>query len=250
MRRPVRILPQKKWKSRNHYFDLYWLLGKEGSKLVVLLIMLFLLTVFLLLPVGMDAVCEEKRVTVKVKVGPASLSMLSFPKAGEEKAKKNKRDKREKDKKKMDRELILELIHLGLRALGRLRRRLRIDDLQLYLLVSTSDPYRTAMLYGSINAGVYALLSGLNQAVDVRNQDIQVNVDFDRGRMDLYGRLILTIHVGQLLVVGIIFGYEFLRWKLQKRRELKNIEKERTEDHGKQNRRPDAGHNEQVEGNG
>ena len=199
--------------------------------MIALLIVLLIVAALLLMPVGIDAEYAERRAVVRAKVGPVGLPVLTFPKTEEEKAKQKKRPKKPKEKKKKwDRERIVVLIRLGLRALERLRRRLRVDELQLHLLVSTSDPYRTAMLYGSLNAAVYALLPALTQAVELRNQDIQIDVDFDRGQMEAYGRLLLRIYVGQLLVVGAAFGLGFLRWKLEKRREDSNMKTERTEE--------------------
>lgn len=195
---------------------------------MVFLIALLIVAALLLMPVGIDAEYIERQAVVRASVGPVGFPVLTFPRT-EEKSRKKKRSPKSR-KKKLDRELVVMLIRLGIQALKRLRRRLRIDELQIHLLVSTPDPYQTAMLYGRLNATVYALIPALAQAVELRNQDIQIDVDFDKGRMDAYGRLLLRIYVGQLLVVAAAFGLDFLRWKLEQRREHSNMKTERTEE--------------------
>lgn len=73
----------------------------------------------------------------------------------------------------------LELSGPILEALGRLRRKLRLERIRVdYAIGGKSDPAEAAIRYGIVSAGGGALFPLLNAAVTVRDWDVSLGVDF------------------------------------------------------------------------
>ena len=194
----------------------------------ILVILLALLTVVNLLPVGVDAEYVPEGFFLRIKAGPVKLTIL--PKK-EKKPKKPKKEKKKKEKpeaeaeekpKKKKRNLSLDLIftlaRLGLEAVGSFRRKLRVELFRLYLLVANGDPYKTAVLYGRIRAALDGLYPLFARAFTIDERDVRVGADFTQDKMQVQGRIILTIRIGQIVLIGLVFGWKFLRWYLKQSR--------------------------------
>lgn len=111
--------------------------------------------------------------------------------------------------------LVRDLAQLGIKAASRLRKKLRVDVLELEIIAAASDPDRAVSRYGRVNALVGTLWQPLNQAVHIRDGRIRVNVDFDRPHMALYGQAAITLTIGQSLALGLGLGFELLRYLMQ-----------------------------------
>lgn len=96
-------------------------------------------------------------------------------------------------------------IRLGLDFLGDLRRKLRIDRMDLNLILAMEDPCDLAVLYGSTCALVSDLQAHLNRLLVIGRQDVQVQCDFTAEKTRAFGRLDLHITLGR--ATALLAGY-------------------------------------------
>lgn len=203
---------------------------------IILGVILALLAAALLTPAAVRLTYDQGELAVRVGWGPVGRTLLPAPEkqANKKPSKPKKTDKHakkrtksaeniaEQKKKKLTREQLLYSLEtlppiLG-RALRRTGRRVRIQPLRLHLLVAGSDPADTAMLYGRLQAAQAALLPALHRLVRIREQDIQLFLDFQREELDCIAEIGVSIRLGDALAVALRSGGELLRWLVGFRR--------------------------------
>lgn len=228
--------------------------------MLVLIIILLILSLILLLPVGADACFYNDGGRLKVKAGPVGITLLSIPKEDKpkkpkkpKKKKKSKKDEKPEEaekhkKKKLSLEDILALVKIGLRALGRFRRQLSVDLLELELTCAGDDPYSTAMSYGYLSAASGALVPALHKVMKIREERINLDVSFDLPKMEYYTHVIATIQIWEVLYIAFAFLFGFIGYKIKSRSKLKKSE--RKNERGKNDKRNDVSVNEQAQGDG
>ena len=111
----------------------------------------------------------------------------------------------------------LPLVKLGLKFLGDFRRKLRLDNLYLRLILAGDDPCDLAVNYGRIWAAVGNLMPQLERLFVIKKRDIQVECDFTATELCVVAHLAITITLGWLLVLALYYGirilFEFLSIK-------------------------------------
>ena len=111
----------------------------------------------------------------------------------------------------------LPLVKLGLKFLGDFRRKLRLDNLYLRLILAGDDPCDLAVNYGRIWAAVGNLMPQLERLFVIKKRDIQVECDFTATELCVVAHLDITITLGCLLVLALYYGirilFEFLSIK-------------------------------------
>ena len=111
----------------------------------------------------------------------------------------------------------LPLVKLGLKFLGDFRRKLRLDNLYLRLILAGDDPCDLAVNYGRIWAAVGNLMPQLERLFVIKKRDIQVECDFTATELCVVAHLDITITLGWLMVLALFYGirilFEFLSIK-------------------------------------
>ena len=192
----------------------------------VLVIVLLVLTVLLLIPVGVDGGYSGERLILGIRVGFFNIRI--FPKAkkrSEPKIPKNPRKtKDEKEKKQKfrlpsDRKELESLIKIVLRALGRFRRKLRVDYLRIRYTFASEDPFTTAMGFGYSSAALGSIIPLVENAFDIGRRDIGTSFDFlsDKPVFDCW--LTMTIQIWEVLYIAIAFGIDYLKLRHRQKRE-------------------------------
>jgi len=115
---------------------------------------------------------------------------------------KEKKPKEEKGGSLLD---FLPLVKLVFNFLGDFRRKLRLDVLEVKLIMAGGDPANLAINYGRAWAAVGNLLPQLDRLFVIKKRDIQVECDFTAPETLVIARLDLTITLGRIL--GLVFGY-------------------------------------------
>lgn len=198
--------------------------------------------VFLLaiLPLGVRIRYNEEGLLVKVILGPVKLTVYPLPKKEEKEKKKPepetkpegaslpkppqppKQEKAKGEKKETGGSLLdfLPLVKLALELLGEFRRKLRIDDLYLRLILAGSDPCDLAVNYGRAWAALGNLMPQLERLFAIKKRDVEVECDFSASETLVLARMDLTITLGRLLALATVYGIravkEFL--SIQKKR--------------------------------
>ncbi|MCC8048196.1 MAG: hypothetical protein LIO52_03750 [Oscillospiraceae bacterium] len=205
--------------------------------MIALTIIILLLAALLLMSVGVDVVYSAQGFVLRAKAGFVRITIL--PKKQKDKPEKPKKEKKAKKKKEpteedaekpknslgINKDDIFYFASLGLKALGRLRRRLSIDLLSLHLVWAAADPFTAATGYGRIAAILHSVLSLLRGAVNIRSEDITTDIDFTTDKMKIDARVKATFQIWEILYIALCAGVPFLVWYLKRRRTIKKSAK-------------------------
>lgn len=111
----------------------------------------------------------------------------------------------------------LPLVKLGLKFLGDFRRKLRVDNFFLRLILAGDDPCDLAVNYGRAWAAVGNLMPQLERLFVIKKRDIQVECDFTAEEISVIAHVDITITLGRLLTLAVVYGicvlFEFLSMK-------------------------------------
>lgn len=178
---------------------------------------IFLLAV---LPLGVRIRYNSEGLLVKVIAGPVKITVFPLPK----KEKKEKKKKEIKDKPEQEEDLpkppqppkkpkekkpkeekggslldFLPLVKVAVDFLGDFRRKLRLNNLELKLIMAGDDPCDLAVNYGRAWAAVGNLMPQLEKWFVIKKRNIEVECDFTASETLVIAHLDLTITLGRLL---------------------------------------------------
>ena len=198
----------------------------------ILLALAALIVLVCLLRVGVDASYEDDVLTLKVVAGPVTLTILP-KKPKPEKKKKPKKEKKPqkpkkeeadkpKEKKKLSLSFLVGVAKLALQAVNTFRRKLHVDVFKLVFIAGGSDPYDVAMLTGRVRAALDGLYPLAKRALIIRERDVRVGADFLAEKPAFAGRLKLTIRVGQVLGIALVFAFKALVLLLKDKKKPKD----------------------------
>ena len=190
--------------------------------------LLVIAAVFVLIgciPVGVDARYHADGVFLAAKLGPFRLQLL--PQKPKKKQKKRTRPQKQAEKPPAKAEPqekqpnlllsggvdgILQLLDLAFDTLGDLRRKLRVDELTLYVRIGGSDdPAKAAMGYGRAWAAIGAITPGLERLFVIKKRDIRPALDYTISNTQVDARLVTTITIGRSLALAVRAGIRFLK---------------------------------------
>lgn len=191
---------------------------------------LFLLAI---LPLGANVMYNADGPQVKIIAGLVRFTVFPVkkkekkPKKGKVE-KKSKKDKAEEQsvqqetgaaedtkdaKKKKGGSLLdfLPLVQVVLDFLGDFRRKLRLDWLELKLIMAADDPCDLAINYGRAWAALGNLFPLLERAFVIKKWNVEVECDFTASETLIIARLDITITLGRLIVLVVRYGIRALR---------------------------------------
>lgn len=196
-------------------------------KVIGIILLIFLLIGFL--RVGATVFFGEA-LCVKLRVGCIRLTV--FPK-GTKKKKKEKKPKEEKPKEeaaetkpkkrralpKPTIEDLLDLVQTALSALGatvtRACKRVRIDPLDVTLVLGGNDPASVATMYGVASAIVFSEMPKLEERFYVPNPSLHLRMDFDAGGTTAAGQVGVTLRVCDLFAIVFTLLLPMAKWFLR-----------------------------------
>lgn len=186
------------------------------------------LTLLAILPVGVSVIYNTYGPLVRLMAGPIRLTL--FPVNKEKKKEKHKKEKpkKEKPKKTAPSDKVkskekkggsfldfLPLVETGLNFLGAFRRKLRVNRLEMKLVMAGDDPCDLAVNYGKAWAAVGNLMPQLERLFVIRKRNVEVECDFTAEKTLIFARLDITITVGRVLAIGVYYGVKILRQYLK-----------------------------------
>ena len=197
------------------------------------LITLLILVLLAVIPLGVSIVYDEDGALVRVIAGPVKIKVYPTPKK-DKKPKKEKRAKKEKKQPKAKKQSessaktepatnaepqpqkkkrggpitdFLPLVKVLLKFLDGFRRKLRLNVLELKLIMAADDPCDLAVNYGKAWAAVGNLMPQLERVFVIQKRNVEVECDFTADKTRVIARLDLTITVGRLLsLVFVLLG--------------------------------------------
>ena len=201
-------------------------------------ITLAILVLLAILPLGASVLYDEDGARVRIVAGPLKIQVFPLKKKPKKDKPKQEKPKKEKppkpvhepgepgysekpEKKGGSWTDFLPLVRVGLDLLNDLRRKLRVNHLKLHLTMAADDPCDLAVNYGRMNASLAGLLTQLERFLVIKKRDIHVDCDFTATQTVILARLDLTITLGRILSIAVVYGIRALitYLKIKKQRE-------------------------------
>lgn len=104
----------------------------------------------------------------------------------------------------------LPLVKVGVDMLNGFRRRLRVDRLEFRVTLAGGDPCDLAENYGRAWAALGNLVPRLDRWFVIKKRDLEVQCDFTSEETTVFARLKLTITLGRVLSLGVVYGIRAL----------------------------------------
>ena len=208
------------------------------------LIALGIVTLLAVLPLGVSVKYDEDGVLLKLIIGPVKITLFPRPKKDQKPKKKKEKTKEKTEEQKEDPKEkpaeppapeaapqtpgkkpedkpgekksggsvtdFLPLVKTALDMLGAFRRRLRLNVLELKLIMAADDPCDLAVNYGRVWAAVGNFLPQLEKVFVIKKRNIEVECDFLAAETKIIARLDLTITLGRILATVVVYGVRAL----------------------------------------
>lgn len=215
-------------------------------------ILLGILILLLIIPLGVSVKYNADGPLVRILAGPVKITVFPRPKKEKKQKKKETKPKQpavteseaaedpipapaeprrsvapEPKKKPEQKEQggswtdFLPLVKVGLDFLTGLRRRLRVNVLELKLIMAGGDPCNLAVNYGRAWAAVGNLMPHLDRLFVIRKRDVEVECDFTASKMSVIARLDITLTLGRLLALVVVIAIRALKIFLQIKKKRK-----------------------------
>lgn len=192
------------------------------------LIVLAVIILLAILPLGASAIYDREGAEVRLIAGLIRFQIFPKKKKASPKKEKAKKPKKAKDKEESKSQSpataektenkqggsirdFLPLVRVGLDMLNDLRRKLRVNRLEVNLVMAGDDPCDLAVNYGRAWTAVGNLMPQLERFFVIKKRDVQVNCDFTQNETTVYARLDITITLGRLISLAVRYGYRALR---------------------------------------
>lgn len=187
--------------------------------LKVLLVVLLVLWLISLIRVGARVKYGEAGLFVNVLAGPLKIQLLPAKPKKEKKPKKPKKKKPAKLKKEKKPKpegrpgtlsRLMKLLPVVGQACGSLKRKIRIDDLELELIWGGSDPAAIALGYGQANAALGILWPIFDNNFKVKCSNFQIGMGYARSQPGVELQAAVTMTIGQITALGVHYGAKAL----------------------------------------
>ena len=191
--------------------------------LKVLLVILVVLWLISLVRIGGRVRYGQAGLFVTALAGPFRIQLLPV-KERPKKKKKPKKEKKLKEKpaqaKKHKKEPVegqpgtlsrlMKLLPVVGQACGSLKRKIRIDDLELKLIWGGSDAAAIALGYGRANAALGMLWPLFDHNFKVKRHSFQIGMDYGAAQPMVELQTVVTMTVGQIVTLGVHYGVKAL----------------------------------------
>lgn len=197
------------------------------------LVTLGILTLLAVLPLGVSVKYDEDGAVVKLIAGPVKITLFPREKKDKKPNKEKPRDEQPKQEQqpvseKQDQPAqqpqtqkaapkkggsiadFLPLVKIALDMLDAFRRRLRVNMLELKIVMAADDPCDLAVNYGRAWAAVGNLSPKLERVFVIKKRNIEVECDFETTETLVTARLDLTITLGRILATVVVYGVKAL----------------------------------------
>ena len=198
------------------------------------LIALGILVLLAILPLGASVKYNANGPLVRIIAGPIRLTVFPTKKKNK-KERKPKKDKKPKNEKQEDPPVeekpekkkhvksdspeeekggsildFLPLVKVGINFLGDFRRKLRLNRLELKLIMAGDDPCDLAINYGRAWEAIGNLFPLLERAFVIKKRDIEVECDFEASETVISARLDITITLGRIISLAVRYAIRAL----------------------------------------
>ena len=190
------------------------------------LIALAVICLLVLLPLGFRAIYRENNPGVWILVGPFKLRVFPTKPKQKSSTKKQKPDAKKSASPKPSRKQkesskggsyrdFLPIVQTIIEFLGHFRRKIRINHLEMKVILSGDDPCDLAVNYGKAWAAVGNLMPQLERIFVIKKRNLEVECDFAGEKTLIFARLDATITLGRAIHLLTWHGVKILKQLLQ-----------------------------------
>ena len=186
------------------------------------LIALAVLVALAYLPLGVTARYDSGGPLLKLILGPVRLTLYPSKKKRKETKKTKTEKKSTKGKGSSTRKSkggnysdFLPLVQAVLDFLEAFRWKLRVNRLELKLILGGDDPCDLAVNYGRAWASLGNLMPVLEQQFVIKKRELEVECDFLSDKTLIIARVDLTVTLGRIFSLGAVHGVRILRQYLK-----------------------------------
>lgn len=189
-----------------------------------------ILLLLAILPLGVSVIFDEDGPLIRILAGPVKLKVFPAKKKDPDKPEKPKKEKKEKPKEEKKPAVktgekkkggpisdFYPFVTLVLDLLTDFRHSLRVDILELKLVLGGGDPADLAINYGKTCTAVGNIWPWLETWFVIKKRKVEVECDFEASGTTVSARLDLTITLGRILALVVRYGYrgikEFLHFR-------------------------------------
>lgn len=194
-----------------------------------------ILLLLAILPLGVSVKYNEEGPLVRLILGPVRLTVFPLKKKQKKEKPQPPPEKQEKQPEKQVKQIgadkpapkpepkeekkeqggswtdFLPLVKEALNFLSDFRRKLRVNHLELKLIMAADDPCDLAIHYGRAWAAVGNLMPQLEKLFVIKKRDVEVECDFTATETKVIARLDLTITLGRLLAALMRFAFRAIK---------------------------------------
>ena len=185
------------------------------------------------LPLGVLVRYNQDGFVLKAVAGPITIPILPKEEKAKKKADKKKTEKKSKPKQKASATAkeepakkggsvkdFIPLVQVALELLNGLRKKIRIDRLELKVILAGDDPCDLATNYGRAWQALGNLMPQLERCFVIKKRDLEVECDFEASQTLIIADAKLTITLGRALGLILWYGVKALKefLKLQNKR--------------------------------
>lgn len=177
-------------------------------------IIALILVLLAFLPIGINAVYSDTGAAVRLIAGPVRVLVFPKPKKTKKAQKKQAETTNKTPAKKQEGGSVRDffpLVHRILDFLGDLRTKLRVNRLELKLILGGDDPCDLAVNYGRAWAALGNLMPHLERVLVIKKRDLEVECDFQSSSTRVYARVDLTITVARIFSLGLRHGFHIIK---------------------------------------
>ena len=181
------------------------------------------------IPLGVSVAYDAAGLLVRVIAGPVRVTLIPAKK----RAKKEKKTREKKPKKASAPAKVasteaqkggslkefIPLVQIALDMMDAFRRKLRVNRLEAKIVLAGDDPADLAINYGRAWTALGNLWPRLESFLVIRKRSVEVQCDFTADQTLITARVDVTITLGRLLALSVVYGIraikEFLRIRKQ-----------------------------------
>ena len=187
------------------------------------LIALAVLVILAWIPLGASARYDECGFLALLILGPVRIRFYPGKKNKEKKPKKQKAKKGSSEKSQPAEQKkkggpisdFLPFARILWDFLKDFKRKLRVNVLEMNLVLGGGDPCDLAENYGKACAAMGNLWPRLEEFLVIRRRDVKIQCDFEASGTLVTARLDLTLTLGRLLALVCRYGYKLLKEYIQ-----------------------------------
>ncbi len=192
------------------------------------IITLAILVLLAILPLGAAIRYDADGFALKLIAGPVRIPILPGKTKDKDAPKSQTKDSKKTGKKKASQDPnsdkpektkekggpvtdFLPIVKTALELLNCFRKKLRIKQLQLKLIMAGDDPCDLAINYGRANAAMGNLLPQLERCFVIKKRDVEISCDFESSQTMIIARADVTITLGWLLAIVVFYAAKAIK---------------------------------------